>query len=277
MKIDRKPLSTAWLFLSVALALSSGVAQLVVSGLGRFALGLIFAISLTLLMLNFARRRIAAGLIEALHERGRLRDGLNYVLDFGDASCSEEIYLTLRIGDSGAGDKVRYEVVTTPTKPLRYRTFHPIIPDDRSPPSFESMSFSGGMLSPRSTNIEILPIRKDRWIRVVALFRPAVDRPCHWIVDYCSPKLWNPLRESGWDVLTWRMRHDPGVVDNSVAALTFKFVAPAKFRISVSERGGRGTIESSSDLTELHWSIWRVPEAKSGDTFVFDLQLAAEG
>src|SRR5690349_7184156 len=123
MKKDGGSLSTAWLFLSVALALSSGVAQLVVSGLGRLALGAIFAISLTLPIFHFTRRRIGVRLIGALRERDRLRDGLNYVLDSVDASCSEKIDLTLRIGDSGSGDKVRYEVVTTPTNPLRYRTF----------------------------------------------------------------------------------------------------------------------------------------------------------
>ncbi|MEV0902524.1 hypothetical protein [Actinoplanes sp. NPDC049802] len=276
MKKDGGPLGIAWLFLTVALALSSGVAQLVVSGWGRLALGAIFVISLTLLILRFARRRIGAGLIGALHERDRLRDGLNYVLDSADSPFSEKIDLTVRVGDSGSGDKVRHEAVTSPRKPLRYRAFYPVVPDARNPPGFESMEFSGAVLSPRSAGIEILPIRKDRWIRVVALFRPAVEKPCHWVVEYRSPGLWDPLRESGWDTLTWRMRHDPGADDESVAELTINFVAPAGSCISVSERGKRGSIESFSGSMGSQYSIWRIPEARPGDVFVFDLQLAAQ-
>jgi hypothetical protein len=273
MRNDSGPLRIAWPFFSIALALSSGVAQLVVTGIGRLALGVIFAVSLSFPLAYFVRRRLAARLMGALRERDRLRDALHYVLDSADAPFSEKIGLVVRIGESGNGDTVRHEVETTPMKPLRYRTFYPIIPDSRKAPSFEDMRFSGEMISPGSASIEILPIRRDRWIRVVALLRPAVKKSCRWVISYHSPGLWDPLRESGRDSLTWRMRRHPGATDESVAEVTISFVPPADAVVSVSERSGRGIVTSASDLAGANYASWQVLDAEPGDLFIFDLQL----
>jgi hypothetical protein len=276
MKNDSGPLSTAWPFFSIALALSSGVAQLVVSGIGRLALGVIFAVSITFPLAYFVRRRLAVRLIGALRERDNLRDALHYVLDSADAPFSEKIDLVVRIGGSGNEDTVRHEVATIPAKPLRYRTFYPIIPDSRKAPSFEDMKFAGEIISPGGASIEILPIRRDRWIRVVALLRPAVNELCHWVVNYNSPGLWDPLRKSGRDTLTWRMRRHPGATEHSVAEVTINFVPPSGAVLSVSERGGRGIAAAASELAGADYVTWQVVDAKQGDLFIFDLQLSSD-
>jgi hypothetical protein len=236
----------------------------------------IFTIALILLLSLFVRRQIAAGLTRVLRERDGLRNALHYVLDSADAPLSEEIRLVITIGESAREDRVRHETVTTPTKPLRYRTFYPVIPDTRKTPSFENMDFTGTLVSPESAGLEILPIRKDRWIRIVALFRPAVDGSCHWIVDYRSPGLWNPLREFGRDTLIWRMWRHPGATEKATTEVTIKFVPPAGTSVTVTEREGRGTATRSSDPTGSKCAIWYVLETRPTDVFVFDLRLVLD-
>jgi hypothetical protein len=273
VKNNGDALRTSWLFLSITLAFTSGTAQLMTSGIGRVALGAIFAGSLIFLLAHLVHHQIAVRLTNALSERDDLRDALHYVLDSADAPLTEKIHLVVSIGKSEKDDGVQHEVVTTTSKPLRYRTFYPILPDTRRTPSFETMDFTGTVASPRSASLDILPIQKGRWVRVVALFRPAVSGSCHWIVSYRSPGLWNPLRDCGRDTLIWRIRRHPGTADQGVAEMTIRFVPPTDTSITVIEREGRGTVNQAAELTGSKDVTWHVPNAGPTDVFVLDLRL----
>lgn len=127
------------------------------------------------------------------------------------------------------------------------------------------MDFSGVVLS----------LREDRQVRVLALFRPPIDRACHWVVEYRPRGIWDPLRETGGDTLTWNIRRHPGTGETTRTDVVINFVPPAGVAIAVTERGGRGSVSDAVDVTGASYAVWRCPGARPADRFVLDLHVGA--
>ncbi|WP_229072665.1 hypothetical protein [Actinoplanes sp. DH11] len=272
-----QPGRAAWLFLSIALALASGAAQLVASGPGRAALLVICAVSVVLLLGGLARHAVVVLPARMAREREALREALSYLVDTADAPFAEAFHLTMNIGADNAGDTVRCEVLTSPEAPLRYRSFSPVIGGDGGGPAFGRMNFSARVLSPENVHVEVMPIRTTGRMRVLALFRPAVHEPCRWVTDYVSPGLWRPLREQGHDELTWRIRERPDGVTDSGTDMAVTFVPPPGRSVAVTERSGRGVLSVVPDTAGRQCTTWRNPGCRSGDVFVFQLSTMRPG
>ncbi|MCA2215716.1 hypothetical protein [Jidongwangia harbinensis] len=261
---------TAWLFFSIGLALSSGVAQLVATGVGRIVLAAVFLSSIALLIGRVARDRLSLK-AKVARERESLREALQYVMEASDASFSEEFNLNIHIGSSDAGDKVRCEVVTIPEGPLRYRSFYPFVSNEPNAPDIENMRFAGEVLSPFGTSVELIPLRADRWVRVAALFRPVLKAPCRWVVEYRVPGFWRPLRVRGRDTLKWSLRHEPSGNDATVTDFVITFFPPSGTILHVAERSRRGSISSNLDSSGDASTTWRINGSRAGDIFFFDV------
>ncbi|WP_250033624.1 hypothetical protein [Paractinoplanes maris] len=264
---------STWLFFSVILAVLSGAAQLVASGVGTALFAVLCAASLSFLLYRLSRDRLSARFLQLKSERDALMGALHHVTVSADASFSEQLSLTFEVGENSSDDLVHQIATTTPRNALNYRAFYPVVPNTRETPEFKSMSLKGRVLNPLGTNLEILPVLTDRWIRVLAIFRPEIKSPCRWLVDYKSPGLWDPLRVTGHDTLTWQVRRNPAMVEADSINITLEFVPPENRMLSVAERKGRGEVKtklsSAKGVTIVVWQAF----VTGSDLFVFDVTM----
>src|SRR4051794_19331897 len=132
----KQAIRSTWLFFSVALAILSGAAQLVVNGVGRFILATLCVAALSLLLFRLARDIAWAKSLRIRSERDALRSALHHVAASADAPFSERLTITFEVGDTAEKDIVHQEAVTTPQSALKYRAFYPVIPDRRETPQY---------------------------------------------------------------------------------------------------------------------------------------------
>lgn len=170
----------------------------------------------------------------------------------------DRVEITLMVGEQDGQDIVVERHWTRPRPYLVYRIVAPIVawPDD---PPFELDD-----LAPlchvigQDTQADVYPVQDvGGRLRLMILFQPGLDDETEWVLSYRSPQLWDPLRSSGQDTLSWATatldeRHPP-----TARKLTLKVIFPASWTGErLTEQSNLGAIHAErlpTGQTQVTW------------------------
>ncbi len=170
----------------------------------------------------------------------------------------ERVEITAMVGDQDEQDIVIERRWTKPRPYLVYRILGPIVTESDRP-------FELGDLAPechvdgQDTHVDVHQLDVDGRPLLMILFQPGLEVDTEWVLRYRSPRLWNPLRSSGQDTLTWAtatldQRHRP---TTSELKLTLKVVFPTSWTgPQLTEQRNLGMIHTerlSTGQTQLTW------------------------
>lgn len=169
----------------------------------------------------------------------------------------ERVEITLVVGEQDGQDIVIERRWTRPRPYLVYRILGPILTslDDR----FELDDLAlACQVHGQDTQVDVHPVRDvNGRPLVMILFQPGLQADTEWVLRYRSPKLWDPLRSSGQDSLTWAtatldQRHPPTTTE-----LTVKVVFPVSWKGErVTEQSNLGVIHTErlpTGQTQVSW------------------------
>ncbi|MEV4635756.1 hypothetical protein AB0J80_00220 [Actinoplanes sp. NPDC049548] len=255
----------AWTLGSTAIAVTSGVAQLIVSGFGRVVLIAIFCLSFVFMCAKMLQLYVSHGIQSLQRDLDECRQILTELVDHASPKCSEEIAVTYHIGVDGAGDYVVDERRTTPDStilvlPLRLTVSFEL----GGAPSWEGIEASWWCEEEPTHTLNIVPVeQRTGRQRALAVFRPALSSTTRWGIRY-RPEggLWNPLRTSGKDVLRYHTEPFENRHGITLSSLTVSFVfPPGVTSASVREAQGRGKQESvvQDGSLRVTWNISPAP------------------
>ncbi len=170
----------------------------------------------------------------------------------------ERVELTVTVGDREGRDTVVERRRTVPKPYLIHRAMRPImtpaggVPMDLTGLDLRCDVYGQDIRADLSTMLE-----QDGRPLVMVLFQPGLQTPTEWTLGYSSPRLWNPLRETGVDTLNWATatfdeRHRP-----TVDELTLTVIFPAGWTgVGIGERDGLGTVRTTrlpTGQTQVTW------------------------
>ena len=171
----------------------------------------------------------------------------------------ERVEITLLIGEQDEQDIVVERRWTTPMPYLIYRILGPIVDWPAGPP-FELDDLAHACyVEGRDTQADVHPVQDvDGRPLLMILFQPGLHDDTEWVLRYRSPRLWNPLRNSGQDSLDWAtatfdQRHPATAGD-----LTLKVVFPASWTGQrLTEQSDLGVIHTECLPTGQTQVTWR--------------------
>ncbi len=170
----------------------------------------------------------------------------------------ERVEITVLVGEQDGQDIVVERRWTTPKPYVVYRILGPIGAwADALPFEPEDLALACDV-NGHDVQAEVHPVRDmDGQPLVMVLFQPGLQTETEWVLRYRSPKLWNPLRSSGRDTLTWAtatldQRHQP-----TINELTLKVIFPAAWtHEQMTERSNLGVIDTEclpTGQTQVTW------------------------
>jgi len=170
----------------------------------------------------------------------------------------ERVEITVLVGEQDGQDIVVERRWTKPKPYLVYRVLCPIGAwADALPFEPEDLALACDV-DGQDVQVDVHPVRDvDGQPLVMILFQPGLQTDTEWVLRYRSPKLWNPLRRSGRDTLTWAtatldQRHHP-----TINELTLKVVFPAGWTgEQMTEQSNLGVIDTErlpSGQTQVTW------------------------
>lgn len=183
----------------------------------------------------------------------------------------ERVEITLVVGEQDGQDIVIERRWTKPRPYLVYRILGPIMTSIDGRFELDDLTLACHVHG-QDTQVDVHPVRDvDGRPLVMILFQPGLQAETEWVLRYRSPKLWDPLRSSGQDSLTWAtatldQRHPPTTTE-----LTLKVVFPASWKGErVTEQSNLGAIHTerlpagqtqvswhhdSPDAGKYHWTL----------------------
>ncbi|MGH3779006.1 MAG: response regulator transcription factor [Pseudonocardiaceae bacterium] len=173
----------------------------------------------------------------------------------------ERVEITLMVGEQDGQDIVSERRWTSPRPYLIYRILGPIVTGPDGPP-FELDDLEPAChVNGQDTQVHIHPVRDvgGRPLLMI-LFQPGLHDDTEWVLSYRSPRLWDPLRSSGQDELSWATATLDERHPATTSELTFKVIFPASW---TGER-----LTEQSNLGEIHTG--RLPTGRTQVTWHHD-------
>jgi DNA-binding CsgD family transcriptional regulator len=175
------------------------------------------------------------------------------------ALFEEQVELTFFVGDVDDQDHVLERRLTRPKEYLVYRILRPIVADPELAPLLDPDELQLDCLVPgQDVQADASSVLDDEGLpQTVVLFQPGLRDETEWLLRYRSPGLWEPLRRTGRDTLTWATgtadrRHRPTLTE-----LTVHVVFPAGWRDpGLAEQNGQGVVRAEplpGDRVRLTW------------------------
>lgn len=183
----------------------------------------------------------------------------------------ERVEITLVVGEQDGQDIVFERRWTKPKPYLVYRILGPIMTSLDGQFDLDDLALAC-QVHGQDTQVDVHPVWDvNGRPLVMILFQPGLQADTEWVLRYRSPKLWDPLRSSGQDSLTWAtatldQRHPPTTTE-----LTLKVVFPDSWKDErVTERSNLGVIRTerlptgqtqvtwhhdSPDAGSYHWTL----------------------
>jgi hypothetical protein len=196
----------------------------------------------------------------------REREELGYIADriseYQAVQYEEELEIVVLVDH----DKVMEHHITKPAvlngfeSRLPYRTCRPILPSDPTV-TYADLGLEGRIDQDNGVSFDVRLLTQNRQaIRVIALFSPAIEEEIKWTLEYISPGLWKPLRETGRDDLAWDASSPGPSRDTSpFTILRVVFVFPAGARnATVSEVSRRGRTERDDNYPLGPAIVWQI-------------------
>lgn len=213
---------------------------------------------------------------EKLAERERqvesYEEAVRRIIDRQFPLFDERVEITVTIGANSLEDVVTERHWTVPNPYVVYRVVRPITvrsPDDDDLP-MDQVSMTCEVVG-ADVGVAVSAITDpDNRPRALILFQPGLDDPTQWVLRYRTPGLWDPLRETGLDRLTWAA----GTLDeryaDGISELRVNFVFPPEATgIDVSELRGAGRIESAKANRVIY-----VDQTRTGGLYDWRLRMA---
>lgn len=170
----------------------------------------------------------------------------------------ERVEITLLVGEQDGRDFVIERRWTKPRPYLVYRILAPIVTwPDGSPVEPEDLDLVCSV-NGQDTQVDIHPVRdtNGRLLKMI-LFQPGLNAETEWVLRYRSPRLWNPLRSSGQDSLSWATATLDQRHPATTTELTLKVVFPASWTAQrLIENSDLGTIHTErlpTGQTQFTW------------------------
>ena len=176
------------------------------------------------------------------------------------ALVEERVELTFSVGGTDGQDHVVERRWTRPKQYLVYRILRPIVadPDPAAEPLDPDELLIDCAVPGEDVQAEVCSVLDAEGLpQTVVLFQPGLRTETEWLLRYHSPGLWEPLRRTGRDTLTWATgtadrRHRPTLTE-----LTVHVLFPAGWRDpGLVEQNGSGVIESerlAGGRTRITW------------------------
>lgn len=169
----------------------------------------------------------------------------------------ERVEITVMVGEQDEQDVVVERRWTRPRPYLVYRILGPIVPWPEGSFELDDLALVCHV-NGQDTRIDVHPVRDvDGRPLLMILFQPGLQVDTEWVIRYRSPQLWDPLRQTGQDTLSWATatldeRHPP-----TTNQLTLKVVFPASWAGErLTERSNLGAIHAErlpTGQTQLTW------------------------
>ncbi|MGH3853460.1 MAG: helix-turn-helix domain-containing protein [Pseudonocardiaceae bacterium] len=169
----------------------------------------------------------------------------------------ERVELTVLVGEESGQDVIIERRWTRPRPYLVYRILSPIVIWPDGPSEADELALEC-TVNGQDTHVDLHLMRDvDARLRVMILFQPGLATETEWVLRYHSPKLWDPLRDTGRDTLTWatatfEQRHNPKIDE-----LTLNVVFPSSWtgeRLTEdSNQGVIHTVRLPTGQTQLSW------------------------
>ncbi|MGH3831217.1 MAG: helix-turn-helix domain-containing protein [Pseudonocardiaceae bacterium] len=169
----------------------------------------------------------------------------------------ERVELTVLVGEETGQDIIIERRWTRPMPYLVYRILSPIVIWPDGPSEADELGV-GCTVGGQDTHVDVHAVRGvDGRLRLMVLFQPGLATETEWVLRYHSPKLWDPLRDTGRDTLTWatatfEQRHNPKIDE-----LTLNVVFPSSWTGErLAEDSNQGVIHTArlpTGQTQLSW------------------------
>jgi hypothetical protein len=260
------PFRTAWTVVAAALAAAGVVAQLVTDGTGKILLGIVGLAALLALGLRGARSRdsqharLRQDLAAAARANRLYRSAIRRIIAGQFELFEETVEIVVTVGARDGQDSIMERHRTTPKPALPYRLIRPIT-SSTSPlrPGFDELGLTIE-LDGDDMDAGVLPLAEDaEGVQLMILFTPGLSRPTEWSISYRAPRLWDVLRQDGFDQLSWSPSDREGrATAIAVTDLTVHFVFPAgAHTVGVRERDGRGALAPRTSTAGERRISWR--------------------
>lgn len=183
-------------------------------------------------------------------------DALRGLVDRQFPLFEERVEITLVVGEQDGQDVVIERRWTIPRPYLVYRIVGPVVtPGALIDADHLALSCT---MSGEDIHVDVHMVRDaDARPLALILFQPGLGAETEWVLRYHSPGLWDPLRRTGADTLTWAtatldQRHPP-----KIDALTVKVIFPGVWAdAGLAERSNRGVIHTkrlAAGQTQVTW------------------------
>jgi DNA-binding CsgD family transcriptional regulator len=169
----------------------------------------------------------------------------------------ERVEITAMVGEESGQDIIIERRWTKPRPYLVYRLLGPIVTWPDGPAEAEEFA-PAWTVHGQDIHLDVhLVWDVDGRPLLMILFQPGLGGETEWVLRYHSPKLWDPLRSTGQDTLTWAtatfdQRHSPRINE-----LTLKVVFPSSWTGErLTEDSNQGMIHTErlpSGQVQLTW------------------------
>lgn len=260
------PFRSAWTVVAAGVAAAGVVSQLVTDGTGQILLSIVGLAAILALGLQSARVRdgkqakLAEELATATRANRLYRSAIRRIIAGQLDLFEETVEIVVTIGDRDGQDGIVERHRTTPKPALPYRLIRPIT-SSTSPirPGFAELGLTLELDS-EDMDASVLPLAEDaQGVQIMILFTPGLVRPTEWAISYRAPRLWDVLRQDGFDRLTWAPSDRDGrETAIAVTDLTVHFLFPqSAHTVGVRARDGRGSLSPRSSTTGERRITWR--------------------
>jgi hypothetical protein len=170
----------------------------------------------------------------------------------------ERIEITAMVGEQDGQDVVIERRWSRPRPYLIYRIVGPIVTWPGGPSQAAELA-PECMVDGQDTDVDVHVVRAaDSRPLIMVLFQPGLQVETEWVLRYQSPKLWQPLRDTGSDTLTWATTtFDQRYRTPRLNELTLKVIFPNSWAgARLTERSNLGVVRSDRLPTGQTQIIW---------------------
>jgi hypothetical protein len=198
------------------------------------------------------------GLTDYERQLRRYADAVRGLVDRQVPLFEDRVEITLLVGEQDEQDIVVQRHWTRPRPYLVYRILGPIVAwSGGSPFELDDLALVCKVVG-QDTQADVHPVQDvDGRPLLMILFQPGLHDETEWVLRYRSPRLWDPLRSSGRDTLSWATSTFDHRYPPTASELTLKVIFPASWTgEQLTERNNLGVIHTEclpTGQTQVTW------------------------
>jgi len=180
----------------------------------------------------------------------------------------ERVEITVMVGEESGQDVVIERRWTRPRPYLVYRIVGPIVTWPGGPSEVDELAL-GCAVDGQDIHVDVhLVWDVDGRPLAIILFQPGLgaEAETEWVLRYHSPQLWDPLRSTGEDILTWATATFDQRYPPMINHLTLKVVFPSSWTGErLTEHNNLGVIHTERLPTGQTQVTWHQEAPSAGE------------